>query len=464
MPEGHAAGAESEQVLSVMEHVHARALDLTDKELHVPLRSAPAAHGAAAAPFVHEARVNLAQQNAVGPTRMRWLKRLVLRASELFTHRLVTSTAALANGVEQLEDSHQAQLAQVRAELAAIRQELTVRLDQGLLPQVVSMELQINEALDGLAHEVQRVSESLNAALEEERTAQEKQGTTLGEAATGLARRLGALEETVGYDRTELHRIRASLSQLARRSGPGEQDGTEPPFAGLTAIEEQVYVDFELRFRGSRDEVMARQRDAIPFVVDLVGSSYPLVDVGCGRGEWLELLQELGVRAYGVDTNAEMVAEVHARGLEGVAGDAIAHLEGLQPSSVQAVSGFHIAEHLSLADLGRLVDAALLALRPGGLLLLETPNPTNLAVGAAAFYLDPTHVRPLHPEFLTFLLESRGFSGVETRFVHPLREDAPQPAPDGTAPGVDRLLAAGHWALFGPQDYIVAARRHEVAV
>lgn len=478
MPEAAAAGAPTDEALSVMEHVHARALDLTPKETYVPLRSAPAAPGATAAPYVHEARVNLAQQNTVGPTRLRWVKRLVLRFSQLFTHRLVASTTALANGVEQLEASHQTELAQVRAELAAMRQDLTVRLDQGLLPQVVSLELQVNEALDGLAHEVKRVAESVHGVLEAQRSAQdqhalleeqhatqEKRAASLDEASNTLARRLDALEDTTAYDRTELHRLRASLSQLARRSaysGPVAATSSETP--GLSAIEEQVYVDFELRFRGSRDEVMARQRDALPFVVELAGSSYPLVDLGCGRGEWLELLKEAGVRAYGVDSNAEMVTEVQARGLEGVVGDAIAHLEGLVPSSVQAVSGFHIAEHLSLADLGRLVDAALLALRPGGLLLLETPNPTNLAVGAAAFYLDPTHVRPLHPDFLAFLLESRGFSDVETHFVHPLRDDAPLPAADGSASAGERLLAAGHWALFGPQDFIVAARRHEVPV
>lgn len=464
MPDGPAPGGASDAALAVMEQVHARALDLTYKETPVPLRSAPAASGAAAAPFVHEARVNLSQQNAVGPTRMRWLKRLVLRMSQLFTHRLVASTAALATGVEQLEAAQQSELASLRAEVAALRQELTLRLEQGLLPQVVSLELQVNEALDGQAHEVKRVSESLQGALEEQRAVHEQRDASLGEVTSGLARRLDALEDHAGHDRTELHRVRASLSQLARRAGGAPMDDAAPGAAGLSAIEEQVYVDFELRFRGSRDEVMARQRDALPFVVDLAGSSYPVVDLGCGRGEWLELLRGAGVRAYGVDTNAEMVAEVQSRGLEGVVGDAITHLEGLSPSSVQAVSGFHLAEHLSLADLGRLIDAALLALRPGGLLLLETPNPTNLAVGAAAFYLDPTHLRPLHPEFLAFLLESRGFSGVETRFVHPLREDAPPVAADGLGSAADRLVAAGHWALFGPQDYIVAARRHEVPV
>jgi SAM-dependent methyltransferase len=444
-----------------MTQVHAHALDLTDKEPYVPLGRVPAAHGGSAAPLVHEARVNLAQQNVVGPTRLRWLKRLVLRLSQLFTHRLVASGEALAGAVERLE----AELAQVRAELAATQRELTVRVEQGLVPQVVSMELQVHEALDGLAHEVKGVAESVAAGLDAQRRALEERGGFLHASTDRLQEQLERLESAVGHDRSELHRVRAAVARVSRRTadlsdGVTATEATEA--AAPDATEQQMYVDFELRFRGSRDEVMARQRDALEFVADLAGSSYPLVDLGCGRGEWLELLAEAGVRAYGVDTNDEMVAEVRSRGLEAVVGDAVTHLEGLAPSSVQAISGFHIAEHLPLSDLARLVDAALLALRPGGLLLFETPNPTNLAVGAASFYLDPTHLRPLHPQFLTFLLESRGFSDVETRFVHPLREY--EETVETCASAADRLVAAGRWALFGPQDYIVAARRHEVSV
>lgn len=445
-----------------MTQVHARALD-PDKEHHVPMGSASAAPGGPAAPLVHEARVNLSQQNVVGPTRGRWLKRLVLRFSQLFTHRLVASSAALATAVERLE----AELGQVRAELAATQRDVTVRIEQGLLPQVVSIELQVHEALDGLAHDLKGVAESLASGLDAQRTALDAQRAALEDrggfldAVHGeLAKRFERLEASVGHERSELHRVRASLAQVVRRTSGMVR--TEPVAAPLDPTEQQMYVDFELRFRGTRDEVMARQRDALPFVRDLAGSPYPLVDLGCGRGEWLELLVEAGVRAYGVDSNEEMVAEACSRGLEAVVGDAIAHLEDVAPSSLQAVSAFHLAEHLPVGVLARLVDAALLALRPGGLLLLETPNPTNLAVGAANFYLDPTHVRPLHPEFLSFLLESRGFSEVETRFVHPLREYE-APAETG-ASSADRLVEAGSWALFGPQDYIVAARRHEVSV
>lgn len=459
MTESHLAGTRVGETLSIMQDIHARALRLDPVETTAPLRSVLPTSGTGAAPFVHEARVNLSQQNTVGPTRLRFLKRWVLRMSELFTHRLAASSAALASGVERLD----AELAQVRAELAATRADMAVRVEQGVVPQLVSVELQVNEALDALARDVKQVGDSIGSALEVQRAAQELRADELDNAVGGLGQRVDRLDQRVGEDRIELHRVRASLAQVTRRVNPGTADPEAPRVEPLSTVEQQTYVDFELRFRGSRDEVMALQRDALPFVADLAGSPYPLLDLGCGRGEWLELLGGLGIRAYGVDSNGEMIAEVQSRGLEGVLGDAIEHLEALAPSSVQAVTGFHLAEHLSLSDLGRLVDAALVALRPGGLLLLETPNPTNLTVGAASFYLDPTHVRPLHPLFLSFLLESRGFSDVETLFVHPGSEAVTAPQGDGGASELDRLITAVNWALFGPQDYLVAARRHPVS-
>ncbi|MEZ5139843.1 MAG: hypothetical protein R2711_14085 [Acidimicrobiales bacterium] len=144
------------------------------------------------------------------------------------------------------------------------------------------------------------------------------------------------------------------------------------------------------------------------------------------------------------------------------AGDALAHLRELEPGTVRAVTSFHVVEHLSLDTLVGLLDAALVALAPGGALLLETPNPTNLNVGAASFYLDPTHLKPLHPQFLEFLVAQRGFATVEARYLNPeggaeLEVDdlAPLAGRDRARQVVDRI----NWALGGPLDVGIVARK-----
>jgi O-antigen chain-terminating methyltransferase len=129
---------------------------------------------------------------------------------------------------------------------------------------------------------------------------------------------------------------------------------------------------------------------------------------------------------------------------------------------VRVITSFHVAEHLSLDTLVGLVDAALVALQPGGLLILETPNPTNVNVGSASFYLDPTHLKPLHPQFLEFLVVQRGFAEAEVRYLN--AEDTERLTIDDLAPTADearaqQLVDRINWALSGPLDYGVVARK-----
>lgn len=176
------------------------------------------------------------------------------------------------------------------------------------------------------------------------------------------------------------------------------------------------YRAFEDRHRGSRETIQERQRTYLPFLRDLA-AAYPqagVTDVGCGRGEWLELLRDEGIPAQGVDLDEGMLAACRERGLDVRRGDAIAFLQTLPADSQLAVSGFHIAEHLPFGTLHLLVAEALRVLRPGGVLILETPNPENLVVGTANFYLDPTHERPLPWQLLSFLAEHHGFARVTT--------------------------------------------------
>ena len=171
------------------------------------------------------------------------------------------------------------------------------------------------------------------------------------------------------------------------------------------------YRAFEDRFRGPRAEIKERLKVYLPFIQPLQEKCAPAMalDLGCGRGEWLELLTEHGFSAQGVDIDDGMLSACRRRGLNVHTADALAFLKALPDESQALVSGFHIAEHLPFDVLQELVCQALRVLIPGGLLILETPNPENITVGTASFYLDPTHQRPLPPPLLAFLTEFAGF-------------------------------------------------------
>lgn len=174
---------------------------------------------------------------------------------------------------------------------------------------------------------------------------------------------------------------------------------------------DNFYRAFEEKYRGSRELIKSRLQVYLPFVQPLI-KVYPagkVLDVGCGRGEWLELMGEQGFDAMGVDLNDGMLQVCRERNLKVETADAVAYMSGLPESSLCVVSGFHIAEHLPFEVLQQLVQEALRVLVPGGLLILETPNPENIVVGTSAFYLDPTHHRPIPPGLLSFLPEYYGF-------------------------------------------------------
>ena len=171
------------------------------------------------------------------------------------------------------------------------------------------------------------------------------------------------------------------------------------------------YRAFEDKHRGSLEVIKQRQRAYLPLIQPLL-KQYPsasAIDLGCGRGEWLELLVETGFQAYGIDLDEGMLAECRLRGLNVRTQDALAALRGIADGSQAVVSGFHFAEHIPFEVLQQVVQEALRVLLPGGLLILETPNPENILVGTSNFYLDPTHERPLPPLLMEFLPEYYGF-------------------------------------------------------
>jgi O-antigen chain-terminating methyltransferase len=171
------------------------------------------------------------------------------------------------------------------------------------------------------------------------------------------------------------------------------------------------YRAFEERHRGSRELIKQRLRVYLPFITPLkeIYDDCHIIDLGCGRGEWLELTTEAGFSAYGIDLDDGMLAACRERQLTIETQDAITALKNLPDSSQVIVSGFHLAEHLPFETLQELVKESLRVLKPAGLLILETPNPENIVVGTSNFYLDPTHKQPIPSQLLSFVTEHYGF-------------------------------------------------------
>lgn len=172
------------------------------------------------------------------------------------------------------------------------------------------------------------------------------------------------------------------------------------------------YRAFEDRHRGPRELIKRRLRVYLPFILPLrqIYDDCPALDLGCGRGEWLELASEAGFEAHGVDLDDGMLEACYERGLSVEKQDAIKALKALPDESQVAVSAFHLVEHIPFDAVQTLVKEALRVLKPAGLLIMETPNPENILVGTTNFYLDPTHQRPIPPQLLSFLPEHCGFS------------------------------------------------------
>jgi SAM-dependent methyltransferase len=264
--------------------------------------------------------------------------------------------------------------------------------------------------------------------------------------ADGIEAQVRALADRVRELEAEVTALRAQASQVPA----GEDDGSGPRFAA-------VYAQFADRFRGSRAEVTAKLRPYLADVGRVLRPQEPgprVLDVGCGRAEWLTLLRDEGIAARGVDANADFVAAGREGGLDVVQADAVAYLSGLEAGSLDLVTAFHLVEHLGTETLLALFEAARHALRPGGCLLLETPDPTNLTMGACNFYLDPTHRSPMPPALTSFLVGASGFVDVEVRKLHP--DDSPLDPAGAPPTPVEALVAR---ALRGPRDYAVLAVR-----
>ncbi|NRO95886.1 methyltransferase domain-containing protein [Paraburkholderia sp. NMBU_R16] len=226
-------------------------------------------------------------------------------------------------------------------------------------------------------------------------------------------------------------------------------------------LSDDFYRALEDRFRGSRETIKARQSVYLPVVEALhakVGKK--ALDVGCGRGEWLELLKERGVQAEGIDLNEEFVDAGRAAGLAVQQADAMQFLASQPDATYELVSAFHVVEHLGFNNLLAFLKEAYRVVDDGGAILLETPNPANLVVGACNFYIDPTHERPIPSVLLSFAAEYSGFESVvvvpvNRAFIHNDLELMPSRLAGAAV--INKVVSALDTNLMQAPDYAVVA-------
>jgi SAM-dependent methyltransferase len=319
----------------------------------------------------------------------------------------------------------------------------------------------------------------LNAAISGLADAADKRAESAGARERRFEARLEALSSREDELRGALNVVQQASLMLKRevaRLAAGPQSaasatpGTPPAPAASTqafapALDAYKYLAFEDRFRGSRDEIRARMESYVPF---FTGAS-DVLDVGCGRGEFLELLASHGIGARGIDLNHEMAESCRTRGLEVAEADAVGYLSALPDGALGGLFAAQVVEHLPPAYLLEFLELAFHKLRPGGRIVLETLNPSCWVAFFESYIRDITHVWPLHPETLQFLVVASGFTGATIEYRSPVAEaDKLQPVTIATAVGpvladlvdsfnlnVDKLNSR----IFTYLDYAVVAER-----
>jgi SAM-dependent methyltransferase len=271
------------------------------------------------------------------------------------------------------------------------------------------------------------------------------------------------LRTTVALAHQAALALKRDVAELLTRE-PGQTPG--PPSAPPPDLDAFKYVGFEDAFRGSREQIRSRMAEYAP----RFDGHAPVIDLGCGRGEFLELLRARGTAARGVDSNHAMVEACRANGLEVAGTDALHLLSTLEDASIGGLFSSQVVEHLQPAYLVRLLETAAQKVRPGAVVIIETINPACWVAFFESFVRDITHVWPLHPETLQYLMRASGFRDVAIEYRSPVPESGrlrPLPEPPPGAGAAEEALVATfnenvsklNARLFSYQDYAVVARR-----
>jgi O-antigen chain-terminating methyltransferase len=327
----------------------------------------------------------------------------------------------------------------------------TVRLQMNA---IIREQEKLVESQNALRQTQSDFSARIDETSHEQAEAQERHGAELQALKAQLEKQIDDLIERVQKSRMDIAQQETRLSRLL--------DGTaQPPAASAVSSQQQreedhlldsLYYSLEDALRGTPEQIKEEVKVYLP-VLEKAGVNSDILDVGCGRGEWLQVLREAGIQARGIDTNRILVQQCKDVSLDVEEREALSYLRSLPDASLNVVTAFHFAEHLPLETLVQFLDEAGRVLKPGGLIILETPNPENLLVGSCNFYLDPTHKNPIPVPTMKLLLEARGFRCEDVLKLH---------AVESTKIEVkDQLTSHLNHFLYGPMNYAVVARKPE---
>jgi 2-polyprenyl-3-methyl-5-hydroxy-6-metoxy-1,4-benzoquinol methylase len=343
------------------------------------------------------------------------------------------SNDIIANKIEQMEEKYDALIGEIvykylvnfTRDLVSRMDILYRRLDENFIAHDVELE-KLSSLLESLLIERERISSDMRD-----------------------------LNGVLGAQRRAFEEIYKRASDLAG----GKKKNAAPSTEKLRDLD---YVIFENRFRGSSDLIKERQRKYI----DSFKNCKAVLDVACGRGEFLELMKEQGIMAEGVDINEEMTAICSQKGLNVVSGNALDFLND-KNEKYDGIFCSNLIEHLDFQQIKELLRRITKALKENGILIIETVNPESLNVFAAAFYLDLTHIRPIHPLGLEAFLEANGFHNIKILRTTPIEENEKLEEPDlsdnipvemkRTLKAVNRNFSKLNSLLFGYQEYAVSA-------
>lgn len=256
--------------------------------------------------------------------------------------------------------------------------------------------------------------------------------------------------------RAMLERLTVFLDVAARQQARGKKKSGK-----LEPAPESQYASFEDAFRGDREQIKLRVAHYLRTLSSAginPGDDAVILDLGSGRGEWLEVLTEHGYPCRGVDLDRGMLKASQTRGHEVVEADVLDYLRVQEDGSIAAITSMHLVEHIPHPVLIQLLNEALRVLRAGGVLILETPNPENVRVGSCMFYMDPTHLHPIPPLLLQWVVQARGF---EHAMIERLSEHRGSPdllPVSDNVPGATQINQMIEW-FTAPPDYAVIARK-----
>lgn len=249
-----------------------------------------------------------------------------------------------------------------------------------------------------------------------------------------------------GMKNNRIRQTAAPVQAVITSAVPAAQE------SGDSEYEKIDYFDFENHFRGSMESIKKAQEIYLEYFSDKKN----VVDIGCGRGEFLALMKENSINARGVDIYEPYVDYCGMKGLDTVCGDGVEYLSG--QDEVDGIFVGQVVEHLKTGEIIRLCNTAYEKLSAGGCIVIETPNPTSLAIYTNAFYIDPSHIKPVHPLTMKYLLEKAGFKDIKVIYTEHSRP--PYAIPELDVEGAEEFNNAMKNVsdlLYGSQDYAVIA-------